>query len=697
MKLIRACAWMLIALLGAWYVGGCAGPEGRGQADQPQFSNLDAEYVGDVACFDCHEEQWRGFQDHGMARSFYRLTPENAVEDFEAAPLYHAPSGFHYRVYAVGGSFYQEEYRLDAGGLKTHELVRRMDYVVGSGNAARTYLTESAGRLYQMPLTWYSQAAKWDFSPGYETYNKRFNRLVPDRCMACHNSYPGSVPHVVGKYDHLPEGIGCERCHGPGSLHMAERLASPLGRDTIDRTIVNPAHLSSALQMDICQQCHLNTTVSLLRQGREAFDFRPSERLEDHVALFSASEEDVEGIIDVISHAERLQQSACFVAAPVTCTTCHNPHEGFRDKGSRYFDETCLGCHSNVAEVEHPFDGRCADCHMPKVPADGAPHASFTDHWIRIPGTTMARDREAGKLAPYFDRDAVGQKAGRYAALAYLVHGTQQADSALLERGVRLAWPIHAQDSSGELSFLLGVTLTNLGRADEAVEPLRLSVERDAVPERLNGLAQALEQSGEPPAAIAPLYERALAQQPALADIRINYGLFLQRQGLWQDAIGQFRSAAAEAPWLTLAHTHLGTALMQDDDFGQAETVLQRAIALDPDDADALGNLGMLYTTMPSRSGDARRLFERAAAGAPDNAVAQANLGTWYLNNGYPEASIAYLHAALRLAPGYVGGMINLAMAYARTDRYAEAERLARKVLEIDADNVGALRILDAL
>ncbi len=695
-------AWILILPLWAWLSSGCISPSGRQDAEPIRFANLGAEYVGDLACFDCHEGQWRGFQEHGMARSFYPLTQENVIEDFRAAPLFHEGSGFYYQVFARGDSFFQAEYRLDASGGRTHELVRKIDYVVGSGNAARTYLTESVGRLYEMPLTWYAQSATWDFSPGYQIYNKRFGRLVPDRCMACHNSYPGSVPFVTGKYDHVPEGIGCERCHGPGSLHVAERLASPEVRDAADRTIVNPAHLSGELQMDICQQCHLHTTVSLLREGHEAFDFRPSERLEDFVALFSAPKDETEGTIDVISHAERLRLSACFVATSMTCTTCHNPHEGFRDKGPEYFDRTCASCHDGVDMTEHSGGESCIQCHMPKVPADGAPHASFTDHWIRVVGNDIPELRpahalEAAGLAPYFERDTSGPEAERYAALAYLVHGTQLADSVLLDRGITLAGPIHAQDSSGELSFLLGVTLTNLGSAQEAIAPLRLAIERRAVPERLNGLAQALEQAEQASGEVRALYDSALVQQPALADIRINYGLFLQRQGDLQQAAVQFRLATTEMPLLAVAHTHLGTAYMQDGAFDQAEASLKRAIALEPDDSDALGNLGLMYTTMPGRNADARRLFERAATAAPGNAVAQANLGTWYLNNGNLRAAIERLTAALALAPDYLGGMINLALAHARSGNYEEARRLAVQALALDPGNNAVKQILDAL
>ena len=53
-----------------------------------------------------------------------------------------------------------EEYLLDANGEKTHQLVREMKYVIGSGTIARTYLTEENGWFYEMPVTWYAQARR---------------------------------------------------------------------------------------------------------------------------------------------------------------------------------------------------------------------------------------------------------------------------------------------------------------------------------------------------------------------------------------------------------------------------------------------------------------------------------------------------------------------------------------------------------
>ncbi len=687
----------------------------------PAYRNVEAgvEFVGDTVCFDCHEDLWQGYQEHGMARSYYPLTPENAVEDFSAAPVRDEAAGFYYRVYEDGGQFFQEEYRLDEAGAKIHRLARRMDFVMGSGNAARTYFAEVNGRLYQLPLTWYTQEQTWDFSPGYAVQNKRFDRLAPDRCMVCHNSYPKTVEFVEGKYEEVPRGIGCERCHGPGSLHVDERLASPEPSDEIDDTIVNPTHLDLERQLDVCQQCHLHTTVSLLREGRSAFDFRPSQRLVDYLALFSDDTPRAADEISVISHADRMKQSACFLATAaqadaMTCVTCHNPHEGFRGKGTAYFNDTCQGCHAandlqtafdtEEARSTHAATANCIACHMPRVEAEEAPHASFTDHWIRVVGSEPEMPAPVAAhgppvLTPYFDRDKAGEDAQRYAGLAYIVLGTQQADTLALEKGIALLEDILAgrPDSSGEAHFLMGLTRARLGRSEAAIPSLEQAVRLDPdIPERLNALAQAYEATGRDALKTERLYRRALDLEPALADVRVNYGRFLEKQGRLDEAVDQYRLAIEEKPWLAAAHYNLGTAFLQQGAFEDAEATLLHALDLQPDYPQALGNLGLLYASQDQPE-KARVQFERAVAVAPGNATALGNLGTYHLNQDNLPQAIDLLSRAVEADPSYLDAVLKLSLAHFRNDDMEQARQFAQKALALDPANATARQILAAL
>ncbi|MEM0962357.1 MAG: tetratricopeptide repeat protein, partial [Bacteroidota bacterium] len=544
-----------------------------------------------------------------------------------------------------------------------HQLVREMQYVVGSGSAARTYLAEENGRLYQLPLTWYTQAddgaGRWGLSPGYTEQNARFGRTVPDRCMACHNGVSEPVPFADGKFASLASGIGCESCHGPGELHVEARTVSEEAPDSIDVTIVNPKWLSIDLRLDVCQQCHLNGEVSVLREGETAYSYRPGRPLSAHRAIFQLAGESASQV-SVISHADRMQASACFTeSAAMDCVTCHNPHEGFRDKGPEYFNQTCQSCHApdalaaslagSPAAAQHTETANCFSCHMPKVAADDVPHSSFTDHWIRVVEDPIEGVASSGDLEPYFEEDQGGSVEE---GMAYVIYARQGGGNAALRRGVSiLEDQLADRPEAGEAQYLLGFVRLETGRARQAIEPLQRALDIAENPERLNALAQAYENAGRATTDAESLYKRALDMQPAAANVRVNLGRLYESQGRLDVAIEQYRRAIEEEPWLVQAHVLLGGALAKGGDLGAAEDALAEAVELDPGQADALTNLAVLL----AQRGEIVRaspLFERAVEAGPRNADAHGNLALHRLNQERFDDAVRHAQTALQLDPG---------------------------------------------
>ena len=110
-------------------------------------------------------------------------------------------------------------------------------------------------------------------SPGYDSpRHEDFRRKVSYTCFACHNAFPqledgsevkGSDPLYPAK---LPEGIDCQRCHGPGAAHL-EALKKAKTAAEIKAAIVNPKRLAGDREMEVCLQCHLETTSFELPNG----------------------------------------------------------------------------------------------------------------------------------------------------------------------------------------------------------------------------------------------------------------------------------------------------------------------------------------------------------------------------------------------------------------------------------------------
>ena len=108
----------------------------------------EAAYVGDEACASCHADLYTAYHRTGMGRSVSRFRPETAPERFgEGAVVYEPESDFYYEAFVRGDTLFQREYRLGAGGEVVHERTHAAAYVIGSGNATRSYLMDVEGSL----------------------------------------------------------------------------------------------------------------------------------------------------------------------------------------------------------------------------------------------------------------------------------------------------------------------------------------------------------------------------------------------------------------------------------------------------------------------------------------------------------------------------------------------------------------------
>ncbi len=572
------------------------------EAPSPSFRNVadSVRYVGDAPCVRCHVRESEVYRQHSMSRSFHAWTSATRMEARLDSAIFDPRTGLAYEVVEQGGRLYQVEFIRGEQGRRLHELRKRIDYVMGSGHVARTYFTEENGRLFQLPLTWYSRRG-WDFSPGYRVGNARFDRLMPDRCIACHSSYPEPVPNVEGKYARLREGIGCERCHGPGALHVASRSTARGRAGAMDGTIVNPARLPIARRLDTCEQCHVHTAVSVPREGRNAFSYIPSQPLRDTWAFFKVS-----GSIDIVSHADRLRQSACFrgtvsTARPLECATCHDPHAAPPDAAT--LNRPCVGCHvpdslqrrfnSAAARDVHAPDALCVTCHMPKVQEQGIPHGTFTEHWIRVirdRASVMTRTASEAPIEPFFERDRTGDDGAIYRGMGTIVYGTLATNAAALREGAADLRAALGNDSTrAHAWFLLGVAEDQTGQSVDALAALERAVRIDSTrPDALRAVAHTMHLTGADPKRVDALYRRALAIQPALAWIRAEYADVLWAQGRTSDADDEYRAAIAEQPGSAIPHFDRGLLNLALARQGTAERSLGEAVRLDPTLAQAL-------------------------------------------------------------------------------------------------------------
>jgi len=163
-----------------------------------------------------------------MAQSMRKPRAEVLIEDFRNAHFVHQPSKSHYEMSWKDGKLTFRRYQLDERGQRINSIEQQVDWIVGSGHRSRVYLYRTpSGEMFQLPIAWYTQEKAWGMAPGYDRAdNDGITRPVRRECLFCHNAYPdvpaGSDAHwAPQRYPAaLPEGTGCQRCHGPGGDHV---------------------------------------------------------------------------------------------------------------------------------------------------------------------------------------------------------------------------------------------------------------------------------------------------------------------------------------------------------------------------------------------------------------------------------------------------------------------------------------------
>ena len=378
------------------FLTGCT--HGEGERETYLNHGDSAQYVGIATCRSCHTEQYDGFIHTGMGQSFGPATRTRSKADFKHAEIVDSSTGLHYRLFWRHDSLVMLEYLLasDHNGKTdtVHKLFRNIDYIVGSGQHTHSHLFRVGDRIYQAPMTYYAQENRWDLPPGFEGGgNSRFQRVIDAECMSCHNAMPQLVEGSVNRFERIGEGIDCERCHGPGSLH-AQWRAQGMGpaKGEPDPTIIQPARLPLDRQMDLCQRCHLQG-LNVLQEGKAFTDFRPGMRLKDVFEVYLPEYSGGEGKLDMANHAARFQQSACVLHKSndqaFNCISCHNPHLSVRYTRREQFNNVCKDCHTaaDAWEQKHaPGNLDCVECHMPRVRSEDILHVAIHDHRIQLPG-----------------------------------------------------------------------------------------------------------------------------------------------------------------------------------------------------------------------------------------------------------------------------------------------------------------------
>ncbi|HXE30717.1 MAG TPA: cytochrome c3 family protein [Terriglobales bacterium] len=333
-----------------------------------------AHYTGSAACQPCHAaiyEHWKKTPMANVVRD-PRAHPEAVLPDLRTVP---------------GGAFTEAEVALVYGSIWKQR-----------------YFTKVGDNYYPLPLQWDVAHRKWlpyhVPNTGADWWAEHYppgNRQRPTgpTCDGCHSVNYNLQTHQVTEWN-----VGCERCHGPGSEHVAHPTAA---------NIVNPDRLDTAANTDTCVQCHsqgrpLASPIQGMyydwpvgyRVGRQLQDYWT---LEDH----TLGQTTFTHFADGTARKNRMQgndfvQSVMYRRG-ITCATCHDVHGTANPAQLRApAQQLCLECHgpgspngphtvSLEAHTHHAAGSagsECIACHMPRIATQGVPGAFVRSHTFRF-------------------------------------------------------------------------------------------------------------------------------------------------------------------------------------------------------------------------------------------------------------------------------------------------------------------------
>ncbi len=329
-----------------------------------------ARYVGSAACRSCHTVIYDRWSKTVMANVVRdpKQHPEAIIPDLaKPDPLLTFTKD---DIAFVYGSKWKQRYFTKVGD----------DYFP---LPAQWDVTHKIWRKYFVP-----NGADW-WVPFYPPNNMQ--RPTGPLCDGCHSVNYDIATKTVTEWN-----VGCERCHGPGSAHIAKPV-----RDTI----VSPARLNYVHANDTCIQCHsqgqpLKNPIDGkyydwpvgFQMGLHLNDFW---KLEDH----KLGETTFTHFADGTGHKNRMQGNdfvtSLMYTRGVTCFSCHDPHGSDNDAMLRQPATSSMPDLSRAELAEWPArrDDRAA-----YAPCRGQPRQSV----CRLPhAEDRTDDRRRERQQPY--------------------------------------------------------------------------------------------------------------------------------------------------------------------------------------------------------------------------------------------------------------------------------------------------------
>ncbi len=335
---IRAHTLFVLGSLGLLLLlAGCAGrtpsPENKSNSNASALSTLGHElpgtaastdiadtqgYVGNAACADCHQKEFKDHGDSNHAHALHLMTPDDlGTSAPPPGPLTNTPTML---------KLADKAYSVDTDPPRGRGLP--LQYAFGAGKFCFTFVgVLPDSKSFELRASYVPKTRKWQKTPGQEflglsSFGIRHNTQVSRKCFGCHVitlSPTGLTPEKRFM------GVGCKSCHGPGNAHITAMRSGQAVTSATDLHIDRPANWGAKRQNEMCGRCH--------RTGADVNTKQPDTAVTARFQPYG------------------LMLSRCFKESndTLSCSTCHNPHQN-TSHDIRAYEAACLNCHRGNRE-----------------------------------------------------------------------------------------------------------------------------------------------------------------------------------------------------------------------------------------------------------------------------------------------------------------------------------------------------------
>jgi tetratricopeptide (TPR) repeat protein len=649
-----------------------------------------AGYVGAAACGQCHAKQHQEWSGSQHDQAMQHVNDKTVLGNFDGA---------HFTQSGITSTFLHRDgkFLVNTDGADGKLADFEIKYTFGV-YPLQQYLVEFPdGRLQALSIAWDSRPRE---AGGQRWFHLYPNERIDHRdvlhwtrssqnwnhmCAECHST------HVEKNYDAAKDtfhtsyaeiNVGCEACHGPGSVHVAwAREKSWFGRAadnglTVkldERTGVSwildaesgnskrSAPRATDKEIGTCALCHARrgSIHQPFRNGEPLLDSELPAVLTDGLFFADGQMHD-----EVYNWAPFLQSKMYHQG--VTCSDCHNPH-ALKLRASA--NAVCTQCHQgqkyDALSHHHHQPGtpgaQCAACHMPTRTYMVIDQRH--DHSMRIPrpdlslklGTPNACGdchRESGpEWAAQWVENWYGPQRKGFQTYADTLQSARAGSADAPRRLRALIEDNTAPDIARATAFAelgrLGagdierVVRGGLGHSDPLIRVNALGALGGSDPATRIGLAAPLLRD--------PVRAVRLEAASLLAAVPPEQLDAAQREAL-DRALNEYVETQRLNADRTDGRLNLGSLYARQHRFEQAEAEFRAAMRIEPQYVPAYVNLADLYREQ-GKEADTEKVLREGLRQVPDNAELHYALGLALARQKRLPDALRELRQAAVLAP----------------------------------------------